>query len=159
MCGADIWKKSASPIYRIHEKPDAKRVYDFEVTAAAFGYPLARPLPIHRVQFKSDRRVPLRHVQRPREIEIPKEVHITPRMYHKLTDKIAGKPEERILSYLMLRSLKQARYSRENHRPLCPRPPRKHALHFPIRRYPDSDRASHPETTRRDDSAEQPRRR
>ena len=35
-------------------------------------------------------------------------------MYQKLTEKIAGKPEERILSYLMLRSLKQARYSEEN---------------------------------------------
>jgi len=32
----------------------------------------------------------------------------------RLTEKIAGKPEERILSYLMLRSLKQARYSEEN---------------------------------------------
>ena len=25
-------------LYRIHEKPDAKRVYDFEVLAATFGY-------------------------------------------------------------------------------------------------------------------------
>jgi ribonuclease R len=58
-------------------------------------------------------------------------------MYQKLTEKIAGKPEERILSYLMLRSLKQARYSEENlgHFALA-------AIsytHFtsPIRRYPD----------------------
>ena len=29
-----------------------------------------------------------------RQIEIPKEVHITPRMYQKLTEKIAGTPEE-----------------------------------------------------------------
>jgi ribonuclease R len=34
--------------------------------------------------------------------------------YQKLVAKIEGKPEERILSYLMLRSLKQARYSAEN---------------------------------------------
>ncbi len=27
-------------IYRIHEKPDAKRVIEFEETAAAFGYSL-----------------------------------------------------------------------------------------------------------------------
>ena len=33
------------------------------------------------------------------------------RNYQKLVAKIEGKPEERILSYLMLRSLKQARYS------------------------------------------------
>ncbi|HEY7353944.1 MAG TPA: RNB domain-containing ribonuclease, partial [Terriglobales bacterium] len=71
------------------------------------------------------------------EIEIPKEVHITPRMYQKLTQKIAGKPEERILSYLMLRSLKQARYSEENlgHFALAATT----YTHFtsPIRRYPD----------------------
>jgi ribonuclease R len=58
-------------------------------------------------------------------------------MYQKLTEKIAGKPEERILSYLMLRSLKQARYSEENlgHFALAATS----YTHFtsPIRRYPD----------------------
>ena len=39
------------------------------------------------------------------------EVDIRPQHYQRLTEKIAGKPEERILSYLMLRSLKQARYA------------------------------------------------
>ena len=85
-------------LYRIHEKPDAKRVYDFEVIAATFGYSLGvGPLPIQRVQFKTDRRASYGTGKRAREIEIPKEVHITPRMYQKLTEKIAGKPEERIL--------------------------------------------------------------
>ena len=37
------------------------------------------------------------------------QIPVTPQMYQRLTAKIAGKPEERILSYLMLRSLKQAR--------------------------------------------------
>jgi ribonuclease R len=125
-------------LYRVHEKPDAKRVYDFEMIAATFGYSLGvGPLPIHRVQMKADRRAAYGTGKRVREIEVPKEVHITPRMYQKLTEKIAGKPEERILSYLMLRSLKQARYSEENlgHFALAATS----YTHFtsPIRRYPD----------------------
>jgi ribonuclease R len=125
-------------LYRVHEKPDAKRVYDFEVIAATFGYSLGvGALPIHRVQMKADRRAAHGTGKRVLEIEVPKEVHITPRMYQKLTEKIAGKPEERILSYLMLRSLKQARYSEENlgHFALAATS----YTHFtsPIRRYPD----------------------
>src|SRR5207248_10628876 len=68
---------------------------------------------------------------------MPQDVHIAPRMYQELTEKIAGKPEERILSFLMLRSLKQARYSEENlgHFALAATS----YTHFtsPIRRYPD----------------------
>jgi ribonuclease R len=125
-------------IYRIHEKPDAKRVYDFEVIAAAFGYSLGvGALPIQRVQFKSERRASHGTGKRAREIEIPKEVHITPRMYQKLTEKIAGKPEERILSFLMLRSLKQARYSEENLGHFALAAPTYTHFTSPIRRYPD----------------------
>jgi ribonuclease R len=130
--------KHVASLYRVHEKPDAKRVYDFEVIAATFGYSLGvGPLPIHRVQLKSDRRAGRGAGKQVRSIEIPKDVHITPRMYQKLAAKIAGKPEERILSYLMLRSLKQARYSEENlgHFALAATS----YTHFtsPIRRYPD----------------------
>jgi ribonuclease R len=130
--------KRVASLYRIHEKPDAKRVYDFEVIAATFGYSLGvGALPIQRVQLKTDRRANYGTGKRTREIEIPKDVHITPRMYQKLTEKIAGKPEERILSFLMLRSLKQARYSEENlgHFALAATS----YTHFtsPIRRYPD----------------------
>jgi ribonuclease R len=130
--------KRVASLYRIHEKPDAKRVYDFEVIAAAFGYSLGvGALPIQRVQFKSERRASHGTGKRPREIEIPKEVHITPRMYQKLTEKIAGKPEERILSYLMLRSLKQARYSEENLGHFALAAPTYTHFTSPIRRYPD----------------------
>ena len=125
-------------LYRIHEKPDAKRVYDFETIAATFGYSLGvGALPIHRVQMKADRRAAYGTGKRVREIEIPQEVHITPRMYQKLTEKIAGKPEERILSYLMLRSLKQARYSEENLGHFALAAPTYTHFTSPIRRYPD----------------------
>src|ERR1700676_312906 len=125
-------------LYRVHEKPDAKRVYDFEVIAATFGYSLGvGALPIHRVQMKTDRRAAYGTGKRVREIEVPKEVHITPRMYQKLTEKIAGKPEERILSYLMLRSLKQARYLEENLGHFALAAPTYTHFTSPIRRYPD----------------------
>jgi ribonuclease R len=125
-------------IYRIHEKPDAKRVYDFETIAATFGYSLGvGALPIQRMQMKSDRRSSYGTGKRAREIELPKEVHITPRMYQKLTQKIAGKPEERILSFLMLRSLRQARYSEENLGHFALASPSYTHFTSPIRRYPD----------------------
>jgi ribonuclease R len=130
--------KGVPSLYRIHEKPDAKRVYDFEVIAATFGYSLGvGALPIQRMQFKTDRRASYGTGKRAREIEVPKEVHITPRMYQKLTEKIAGKPEERILSYLMLRSLKQARYSEENLGHFALAAPTYTHFTSPIRRYPD----------------------
>lgn len=131
-------QRQIASLYRVHEKPDAKRVYDFEVMAATFGYSLGvGALPVQRIQLKADRRASYGTGKRVREVEVPKEVHITPRMYQKLTNKIAGTPEERILSYLMLRSLKQARYSEENLGHFALAAPTYTHFTSPIRRYPD----------------------
>lgn len=142
-------------LYRVHEKPDPKRVLEFEELAQAFGYSLG-------VEDLTERRIAVRHGQvrpaarsnapgqlrhsyqkggrmRAMTVTLPGsgEIDIRPQHYQRLTEKIAGKPEERILSYLMLRSLKQARYAAEllGHFALGVR----EYTHFtsPIRRYPD----------------------
>lgn len=123
-------------IFRIHEQPDPKRVMEFEEIAAHFGYSLGvGALPVQRFQMTvrgRDGRKTRRSIERPAS-----DITISPRNYQKLVAKIEGKPEERILSYLMLRSLKQARYSAENlgHFALAAAS----YTHFtsPIRRYPD----------------------
>lgn len=130
--------KGVPALYRIHEKPDAKKVYDFEMLAASFGYSLGvGALPIKRMQLHGDRRMRQGSGRNPRDVEIPQDVHVTPRMYQKLTEKIAGKPEERILSFLMLRSLKQARYSEQNVGHFALAAPTYTHFTSPIRRYPD----------------------
>jgi len=123
-------------IYRIHEPPDPKRVMEFEEVAAHFGYSLgAGAIPVKKFAY-ADHRRDGRKVRK--EIVLADAAaSISSRNYQKLVAKIEGKPEERILSYLMLRSLKQARYSTDNagHFALAA----DSYTHFtsPIRRYPD----------------------
>jgi ribonuclease R len=132
---AHLEKTGLPALYRTHDPPDPKRVLDFEEVAAQFGYSLgvgAIPVSKHRYhERKSEGK------KQYKEVVLPGTVALSSKAYQKLVAKIEGKPEERILSYLMLRSLKQARYSEENtgHFALAAT----HYTHFtsPIRRYPD----------------------
>ncbi len=126
----------AVSLYRIHEKPDPKRVMEFEEIATHFGYSLGiGAVPVKKFGITDRYRD---GSKRRREIVVADSgMNIGPRNYQRLVAKIEGKPEERILSYLMLRSLKQARYSTDNvgHFALAAEA----YTHFtsPIRRYPD----------------------
>jgi ribonuclease R len=144
-----LLKRGIESLHRVHEKPDARKVLEFEELARAFGYSLG-------VENLHQREIAVRHgrVPAPAKAGRPEsfghgrergmrvalpgtDLRITPQHYQRLIRKVTGKPEERIVSYLMLRSLKQARYAAE--------PLGHFALGFneythftsPIRRYPD----------------------
>ena len=95
-------------LYRIHERPDPERVQEFVELVASFGY---------RV---------------PGELEA-----VRPEHFQRILRQIEGKPEEKLVSYLLLRTMKLARYHEENlgHFGLAT----EIYAHFtsPIRRYPD----------------------
>ena len=132
-------------IYRIHELPDPKRILDFEEVAGQYGQTLGfSSLPVKKFTMKSDVRSSRAKAERfggkaraPQTHDVPESIPVTPQMYQRLTAKIAGTPEERILSFLMLRSLKQARYSEKNEGHFALASPSYTHFTSPIRRYPD----------------------
>ena len=96
-------------IYRVHEDPDPSKVEAFLELATEFGYSLKQN----------------------------KDGRYSSRAFQKLMVQMSGKPEQKFLSYLMLRSFKQAQYTEVNQghfglASAC-------YTHFtsPIRRYPD----------------------
>ena len=95
-------------LYRIHEEPDPAKVEVFEEFISTLGYSLTGG---------GD--------------------HLEPRQFQRLVDKIHGKPEEKPIAFLMLRTMQKARYDAVNagHFGLAA----DSYTHFtsPIRRYPD----------------------
>ncbi len=123
-------------IYRIHEKPDPKRVMEFEEVAAHFGYSLGvGAIPVKKFAYTDKRRDGGK--KRKEVVLAGDDLRISSVHYQKLVAKIEGKPEERILSYLMLRSLRQARYSIDNVGHFALAAPTYTHFTSPIRRYPD----------------------
>ncbi len=94
-------------LFRIHERPDLDRMEQLREFVSSFGY-----------------RVGGRTEIRPKDLQ-------------RLLKQVRGRPEEGLISTVVLRSMKQARYSHENlgHFGLAAT----HYTHFtsPIRRYPD----------------------
>ncbi len=95
-------------LFRIHEPPDPARLRDFRDFIKAFGFTL---------RMKGDR--------------------VDPSELQRLLASAEGRPEEKMVNELLLRCMKQARYSAENTGHFGLASPC--YLHFtsPIRRYPD----------------------
>ena len=101
-------EKGMPSLFRVHESPDSLKVEEFEDFAASLGYSLGAP-----------------------------SEGVAPRHFQRLLQRLRGKPEERPVAFLMLRTMKQARYDIQNrgHFGLAA----SSYTHFtsPIRRYPD----------------------
>jgi ribonuclease R len=100
--------EGAPALYRVHEEPDILKVAKFEEFISGFGYSLGASV-----------------------------TSLRPRHFQKLMERIQGKPEEKPIAFLMLRTMQKARYAAENlgHFGLAAAS----YTHFtsPIRRYPD----------------------
>ena len=103
-------------VYRVHDVPDADRIQKLSTLINNFGYYM-------------------KSIGRAKSKVSDQEIH--PKEIQKLLDRVAGTPEEAMISRLTLRSMKQAKYSTEStgHFGLACQ----YYCHFtsPIRRYPD----------------------
>jgi ribonuclease R len=100
--------QEAPSLYRIHEEPDVLKVAKFEEFISGFGYSLAAPASALR-----------------------------PRHFQKLLEKLDGKPEEKPIAMVMLRTMQKARYAPENLGHFGLASPSYTHFTSPIRRYPD----------------------
>jgi ribonuclease R len=100
--------QDAPTLYRIHEEPDILKVAKFEEFISGFGYSLAAPASALR-----------------------------PRHFQKLLEKLDGKPEEKPIAMVMLRTMQKARYAPENLGHFGLASPSYTHFTSPIRRYPD----------------------
>jgi ribonuclease R len=101
-------EQRAPALYRIHEEPDVMKVAKFEDFISGFGYSLGAPL-----------------------------TGLRPRHFQKLLERIEGKPEEKPIAFLMLRTMQKARYAPENLGHFGLAAPSYTHFTSPIRRYPD----------------------
>lgn len=79
-----MFEKNYPFIYRTHEEPDLDKVIKFVDLVAGLGY----------------------------EVSYPEK--ITPKFIQKILEKVAGTPEETLVRFMALRTMKQAKYTTEN---------------------------------------------
>jgi ribonuclease R len=100
-------------IYRIHDSPDPEKIHDFIQFVGSFGLRFSGPKSGHAPE------------------------KVRPKAFQNVLEQVKGRPEERLINHVLLRSMKQAKYSTQNvgHFGLA----FDHYTHFtsPIRRYPD----------------------
>jgi ribonuclease R len=101
-------EQAAPSLYRVHEEPDILKVEKFEEFVSGFGYSLGVPV-----------------------------TAIRPRHFQKLLERIHGRPEEKPIAFLMLRTMQKARYAPENLGHFGLAAPSYTHFTSPIRRYPD----------------------